>query len=273
MNLMGKPAASETSIVKTCSRIAEGVAHEADGHVRDIAWALPEEVPVAVQINSESFAVMMATPADIRDFAVGIMLSEGIVKDAGDIHGVLVMPVENGITADVAIDAAALDAARVSRRSIEGRTGCGLCGVEDIASALKPLPRLESPFAPSPGAILKAGRSLPGLQPMNLVNRSVHAAAWVSPEGDVLVVREDVGRHNALDKLIGALALARTDTRRGFVLMTSRCSFELVQKCVLAGIGALVTVSAPTALALDLARASGLYLAALGRDEAVVFNP
>ncbi len=273
MNLMGKPAESETRIVKTCSRIAKGIAHEADGNVRAMTWALPEEVPVAVQINSESFTVMMATPADIRDFAVGIMLSEGIVKDAGDIRGVLAMPVENGITADVAIDAAALDPARVSRRSIEGRTGCGLCGVEDIAAALKPLPHLENPYAPSPAAVLKAAQALPGLQPMNLVNRSVHAAAWVSPEGEVLVVREDVGRHNALDKLIGALALAHTDTRCGFVLMTSRCSFELVQKCVLAGIGALVTVSAPTALALDLARASGLYLAALGRDEAVVFNP
>ncbi len=123
MNLMGKPVGSETRIVKTCSRIADGTVHEADGKVRGITWALPEEVPVAVQINTESFTVMMATPADIRDFAVGIMLSEGIVKDAGDIHGVLVMPVENGITADVAIDAAALDQARVSRRSIDGRTG------------------------------------------------------------------------------------------------------------------------------------------------------
>jgi FdhD protein len=108
---------------------------------------------------------------------------------------------------------------------------------------------------------------------MNLVNHSVHAAAWVSPDGSIAIVREDVGRHNALDKLIGAVYAAGIDVHGGFVLMTSRCSFELVQKCALSGIGALVTVSAPTALALDLARASGLYLAALGRDEPVVFNP
>ncbi|HMN36466.1 MAG TPA: formate dehydrogenase accessory sulfurtransferase FdhD [Hyphomicrobium sp.] len=273
MNLMGKPAASETGTVDTCSRIADGVAHGANGAVREIAWALPGEVPVAIQINTESFTVMMATPADIRDFAVGIVLSEGLVRDTGDLRGVLVMPVDNGITVDIAVAEGAFDATRMGRRSIEGRTGCGLCGVEDIAGALKPLPRLGSRFTPSPAAILKAARALPSLQPMNLVNRSVHAAAWCSRAGDVLVVREDVGRHNALDKLIGALALAGTDRCDGFVLMTSRCSFELVQKCALTGIGALATVSAPTALALDLARATGLYLAALGRDEAVVFNP
>lgn len=273
MNLMGKPAASETGTVSTCSRIAEGVAHEADGGTHEIAWALPEETPVAVQINSENFTVMMATPADLRDFAVGIVLSEGIVKDAGKIQGILVMPVENGVTIDIAINEADIDFTHLARRSIEGRTGCGLCGVEDIAAALKPLPRIERTSAPAPLAILKAAKALPGLQPMNLVNRSVHAAGWISYDGDVLLVREDVGRHNALDKLIGALKQTTIDLRTGFVLMTSRCSFELVQKCALAGIGALVTVSAPTALALDLARASGLYLAALGRDEAVVFNP
>lgn len=273
MNHMGNRATGEADVVPTCSRFADGVAHGADGTTEPLTWALPEEVPVAVQVNSQSFTVMMATPADLRDFAVGIMLSEGVVGSTDDILGVLVMPVENGITVDVAIDEELVDASRLNRRAIEGRTGCGLCGVDEIASAIKPLPQLDVRFTPTPAAILKAGKALPSQQPMNLVNRSVHAAAWVSSDGDVVLVREDVGRHNALDKLIGALVAQDVDLDQGFVLMTSRCSFELVQKCVLAGIGALVTVSAPTALALTLAQSSHLFLAALGRDAAVVFNP
>ncbi|MEQ1718822.1 MAG: formate dehydrogenase accessory sulfurtransferase FdhD [Hyphomicrobium sp.] len=243
-----------------------------DGAARDVTWALPEEVPVALQINSESFTVMMATPADLRDFATGLILAEGIITSPKTIKGVLVMPVENGITIDLAIDQAAIDPARLTKRAIEGRTGCGLCGVADIAGALKPLPRFSTHLTPAPDVILAAAIALPAHQPMNRLNRTVHAAAWVSPEGGVLTVREDVGRHNALDKLIGALATAGTDPSSGFVLMTSRCSFELVQKCAIYGISALVTVSAPTALALNLARSSHMYLAALGHGGVVVFN-
>lgn len=273
MSVMENKLPDAESAVASCSRAAEGIAYAGDGGARPVVWALPEEVPVALQINSQAFTVMMATPADLRDFAAGVMISEGIVKSPSQIRGVLVMPMDKGITIDVAIDEADIDASRLSKRSIEGRTGCGLCGVEDLESAVKTLPRFTSRFTPSPDAIRKAAKSLPAHQPMNLVNRSVHAAAWVSPDGDILIVREDVGRHNALDKLIGAVYAASHGTGTGFVLMTSRCSFELVQKCALSGIGALVTVSAPTALALDLARASGLFLAALGRDEPIVFNP
>jgi len=273
MTVMENKVPDATSAVASSSRTAHGIAYASDGSARPIAWALPEEVPVALQINSQAFAVMMATPADLRDFAVGVMISEGIVKTPAQIRGVLVMPMDNGITIDIAIDEADIDASRLTKRSIEGRTGCGLCGVEDLKGAVKTLPRFTSRFTPTPETIRKAARALPSLQPMNLINHSVHAAAWVSPDGEILLVREDAGRHNALDKLIGAVYAAANSTRDGFVLMTSRCSFELVQKCALSGIGALVTVSAPTALALDLARASGLYLAALGRDEPVVFNP
>lgn len=273
MTVMEKNVPDATRAVASCSRIAEGTAYAGDGSARPMAWALPEEVPIALQINSEAFTVMMATPADLRDFAIGVMISEGIVKTPAQIRGVLVMPSDKGITIDIAIDEADIDASRLTKRSIEGRTGCGLCGVEELEGAVKPLPRLSSRFTPTPEAIRKAAKAMPAMQPMNLVNRSVHAAAWISPDGEIVLVREDVGRHNALDKLIGAVYAAAHGTKNGFVLMTSRCSFELVQKCALSGIGALVTVSAPTALALDLARASGLYLAALGRDEPVVFNP
>jgi FdhD protein len=215
---------------------------------------------------------MMATPANLRDFAFGFLVGEGILKNPRDIQGVLVMPVENGMAVDVAVPETALETSRLARRAIEGRTGCGLCGVEDIASALRPLPVLTRTWSPSADAIQRAAAGLSEHQPMNRWNRSVHGAAWVSREGEILLVREDVGRHNALDKLIGALILKDQDRESGFVLMTSRCSFELVQKTVTAGIGALVTVSAPTALALDLARKSNLFLAALSPGGPVVFN-
>src|SRR5690606_19588871 len=151
-----------------------------------------------------------------------------IIANASDVRGILVMPVNDGLAIDIAIGPEALDLGRLARRSIEGRTGCGLCGVEDIAEVVRKVDPVSARVKPSPDAILKAAAALPALQPMNRLNRTVHAAAWVSLAGDVLIVREDVGRHNALDKLIGALATSATDLTSGFVLMTSRCSFELV---------------------------------------------
>jgi FdhD protein len=144
--------------------------------------------------------------------------------------------------------------------------------VENIADVVRVTRPVPHTVHPSPAAILKAAAELPGKQTMNRFNHTVHGAAWVTLAGDVALVREDVGRHNALDKLIGALAQAGTDLTAGFVLMTSRCSFELVQKSATAGIGALVTVSAPTALALDIARKARMFLASLGNTGVVVFN-
>jgi FdhD protein len=254
-----------------CSYPALGEAVVA-GKSQPVTWQLPQETPVALQINSEPYTVMMATPADLRDFAFGFLTGEGILKNAKEIRGVLVMPGNDGITLDIAVPEAALEISRLARRTVEGRTGCGLCGIEDIASAVRPLPILDRDWAPAPEAIERAAATLFQHQPMNQFNRSVHGAAWVSRDGDIRLVREDVGRHNALDKLIGALVRDGRDLTDGFVLMTSRCSFELVQKTVTAGIGALVTVSAPTSLALDLARKSNLFLAALANGKPVIFN-
>jgi FdhD protein len=158
------------------------------------------------------------------------------------------------------------------RRSLEGRSGCGLCGVENIADVVRVTQPVPHTIRPDADAILKAAAELPKQQSMNRFNRTVHGAAWANLAGDILFVREDVGRHNALDKLIGALAEAGTDLTTGFVVMTSRCSFELVQKSATFGIGALVTVSAPTVLALDIARKARIFLAALGGQGAVIFN-
>jgi FdhD protein len=237
-----------------------------------LVWQVPDEVPIAILFNSAPYAVMMATPADLEDFGTGFALAEGIVRSASDIQGILILPSEDGLAVDLSVDMEKLNRSRMVKRSLEGRVGCGLCGIEDIKDAIRMPGGTVPPVELKPAAVARAYEALPEHQPMNRVNRTVHAAAWCSSDGDILVSREDVGRHNALDKLIGALARNETSLRNGFVLMSSRCSFELVQKCALAGIGALATVSAPTALALSLAKQAGLQLAALSRNGVMIFD-
>ena len=235
------------------------------------SWQLPEEVPVALLINSTSFAVMMATPADLQDFAIGFALSEGLVAHSSHIDNVLVMPSGDGFSVDLAISESNLIRERMISRSLEGRVGCGLCGIEEMADAIRmPDGKLHAP-AIDTAAATKAFEALPAHQPMNELNRTVHAAAFCARDGEILLAREDVGRHNALDKLIGAMARAHMKPD-GFVLMSSRCSFELVQKCATVGIGALATVSAPTALALKLAKQAGLHLASLSKAGVMIFD-
>jgi FdhD protein len=255
-----------------CSVPADGVGIDAAGKETPVTWQLPEEVPVALLINSEPYTVMMATPANLTDFGRGFVLAEGVVQNRTDILGIIAMPVENGWAIDVAIDEEALAEARMPRRSIEGRSGCGLCGVEKIDDVVRVTDPVPQTVRPAPEAMLKAARELPKRQIMNRFNRTVHGAAWASLDGEIVHVREDVGRHNALDKLIGVLADTGTDLSTGFVIMTSRCSFELVQKSATFGVGALVTVSAPTALALDIARKARLFVASLAGDSVVILN-
>ena len=245
-----------------------------NGHIEGThtTWFLPDEIPVAVLINSISYAVMMATPADLQDFAMGFALSEGLVAHASHIDNVLVMSSGEGFSVDLAIAEQHLIRERMISRSIEGRVGCGLCGIEEMADAIRmPRHKLHPPELSST-AIAQAFQALPLYQPMNEFNRTVHAAAWCSVDGAILMAREDVGRHNALDKLIGAMARGLIKPDNGFVLMSSRCSFELVQKCATVGIGALATISAPTALAFKLATQAGLKLAALSKQGIMIFD-
>ncbi len=235
-------------------------------------WLLPEEVPIALQLNSTPYAVMMGTPADLENFGLGFALSEGLVKHGNHVTHVLAMPSGDGFTVDLAIDEHNIIRERMVSRTLEGRVGCGLCGIAEMADAIR-MPRLRLPdIRFLPGAIGRAYETLPDHQPMNAANRTVHAAAWCSVDGAILLAREDVGRHNALDKLIGAMSRTAIKPDDGFVLMSSRCSFELVQKCAMVGIGALATVSAPTALAHRLARQSGLKLAALSKGGVMMFD-
>ncbi len=264
------PAPAGMTAIRT-SVPAHGVLHTLAGDTETV-WQVPEEVPIAVQFNSANHAVMMGTPADFEDFAIGFAVAEGLVAQASDISGVLILPSEQGYAVDLSVAEEKLNRSRMAKRSLEGRTGCGLCGIEDIKDAIR-MPGRAVPDVPlAPEAVARAYEQLPSHQPMSRVNRTVHAAAWCSPCGDILISREDVGRHNALDKLIGALARSGADLTGGFVLMSSRCSFELVQKCAIAGIGALATVSAPTALALSLARQAHLKLAALSNRGVMIFD-
>ncbi len=235
-------------------------------------WALPEEVPLAILANSQSYAVMMGTPADLADFGAGFFLTEGLVAHASHIKNVLALTSGDGLSIDVSVDEQHLLRERMVSRSLEGRVGCGLCGIAEMEDAIRmPLHKLK-PSTLNVAGIEAAFTALPLHQPMNAVNKTVHAAAWCSATGEILLAREDVGRHNALDKLIGAMARHHINPDQGFVLMSSRCSFELVQKCAMAGISGLATVSAPTALALKLARAAGLTLASVSHLGVMVFD-
>ncbi|MBB4285094.1 formate dehydrogenase accessory sulfurtransferase FdhD [Roseospira goensis] len=249
-----------------------GALHRPDGGAGRVDWTLPEEAPIGFVYNGDPFAVMMATPADLEDFALGFSLAEGIIPAPDALLLAKVRRRSDGWELCLAVDPDAADADRLAeRRGLEGRSGCGLCGVATLAEASRALPRVgPPPEGVTPATIARAFAALPDHQPLNARTRSVHAAAFCDPTGRIMMAREDVGRHSALDKLIGALARAGLDPRGGFCIMTSRCSVELVQKAARVGVPLLATVSAPTTLALETARRVGLRLAALARPDGVV---
>jgi FdhD protein len=215
---------------------------------------------------------MLATPADLEDFGVGLSVSEQIVDSAADIQDLKIEKLPEGYIVDMTVDPRFVSRFRLRQRGITGRSGCGLCGVESLAEALREIGRVTPRFVVRRAAIAKALAALPDWQPMNSENRSVHAAAWCAPNGEILEAREDIGRHNALDKLIGALLRNGGDPADGFVVMSSRCSFELVQKAAVVGVPLLATISAPTTLALSLAEATGIRLAAGAPNGVIEFD-
>jgi FdhD protein len=237
--------------------------------------SIAEETPVAFRYNGFAHAVMMATPDDLEDFAIGFSRSEGIIEARSDIKDISVQQHDDGISLVVSIDGDNLHRYLAGRRvrQLRGRTSCGLCGVEDLADAHRPIPRLRPSAPMCVDVISDALTALRGWQPLSRLTRGAHAAAWVTLDGRLRIVREDVGRHNALDKLIGAVLRLDNAAEPGFCLITSRCSFEMVQKAVCAGFPTLVSVGAPTALAIRLAIEAGLSLYSLSRDgEPLLFN-
>lgn len=232
-----------------------------------------EEAPVALVYNGVPFAVMMATPCDLEDFALGFALAEGIVESASEFELVEVLRSERGVTLQGMIPAARFEAPQARRRNLTGRSGCGLCGVEALEDAVRPLPRVQTAARFSRDAITCGMRALAHGQSLNAMTGGAHAAAFVAP-GQPAVVREDVGRHNALDKVIGALASKRQNrdglfahTSAGFAAITSRASWELLHKAAHAGIAVVAAISAPTSLAIEAAEAAGITLIAFARDE------
>ena len=237
-----------------------------DGQARHQADWLAEEVPVALVFNGLSHAVMMATPADLDDFALGFALTEGLIDSPAALYGCEVQAVEPGIELRLTVSSRCFEALKDRRRTLAGRTGCGLCGTDSLAQVQRDLPRVPASTV-APAALAAAQRGLRAWQAVQQLTGATHAAAWCALDGTVLTVREDVGRHNALDKLIGAMLRARVDAAAGFILITSRASFEMVQKAAMAGVGLLAAVSAPTALAVDTAQRCGLALAGFVRDD------
>jgi len=228
---------------------------------------LADEVPVALEYNGVSHAVMLATPCDLAEFALGFSLSEGIIASPAEFYGVEIKHCTAGITAHIDIAAGAFMRLKERRRSLTGRTGCGLCGVDSLAQVIRPLPYLAPTRALSGASIRRAVAQVRQQQPLNRLTGATHAALWCGSDGTPRVAFEDVGRHNALDKLIGGLHAGHVDLSDGFVLITSRASVEMVQKAATVGIAAMVAISAPTALAVRTALTCGMTLVAFARGE------
>ncbi|MCX5756403.1 MAG: formate dehydrogenase accessory sulfurtransferase FdhD [Gemmatimonadetes bacterium] len=224
-----------------------------------------EEIPVAFVYGGKPHVVMMCTPADLDDLAVGFTLSEEIASRASDIARLDVVRHARGIEVQMELPPEAQARVANRTRALAGRTGCGLCGIDAIENAIRPPHIVTSKATFTAAAITRAGDALAAQQPVNNETRSVHAAAWATADGTLHVVREDVGRHNALDKVIGSLARSNTDPSSGFFVVTSRASYELVQKVAVSGSPLLAAVSRPTGLAIRFAEDAGLTLVGLLR--------
>ncbi|ETX26821.1 formate dehydrogenase accessory sulfurtransferase FdhD [Roseivivax isoporae] len=238
------------------------------GGAAGVSRALPEETAVAVVCDGTTQAVMMATPADIDDFARGFALTEGFIARPSDLRDIEVVEHGSGIEARLWLSDAQAEALAARRRRMAGPVGCGLCGIDSLAEADRPLPRVPDTGLRLDGAeVGRATNLLRAHQPLHDQTRATHAAGFLVPGQGIVAAREDVGRHNALDKLVGALHRQGVDPGSGAAVMTSRISIELVQKCAMAGVPVLIAVSAPTAAALRAAEAAGITLVAFARGD------
>ena len=228
------------------------------------------EEPVALEFNGLAYAVMMATPADLADFATGFALTEGLAAHAGEVTDLAIAKVEQGWIVRAVLSGLGAEQLGERVRSRVAESSCGLCGIENLEAVARPLPPVAAHAAIDPQAIFAALAAMKERQPLGLATGAAHAAAWCDRAGTIGCLREDVGRHNALDKLIGAMARGGRSLASGFVLSTARCSYEIVEKAVRAGATALVTMSLPTSMAVDRAQAAGLSLWVLARGDSVL---
>ncbi len=263
-----RPAQPPASAAVTARPLRFGAEREA---VREIEIAV--ETPINIVYGNMPYAVMMASPSDLEDFVTGFSLTEGIVRNADEIRSITVEPRLEGVIVTVELAPGRFREHLARRRNLSGRTSCGLCGVETIEEIPMADAATRAARAVTASAIETALSALDRQQPLNQLTHAVHAAAWCDTAGAILAVREDVGRHNALDKLIGARLRAGADASGGFLLVTSRASFEMVEKAAIFGAGTLVAISAPTSFAVERAQHLGLTLAAVARrDGCIVFT-
>lgn len=239
---------------------------QGDGARVETVRAIPEETPIALVHQATTTAVMMATPADLEDFALGFSLTEGIISSPAQLREVEIAAGDLGVEVRMWLEPGAAERLAARRRHMAGPTGCGLCGVDSLAAAMRPLAPVASEMVLSPRDVHRALDDLTAAQTLGAATRAVHAAAWWTPQAGLVALREDVGRHNALDKLVGALAREGADPR-GALVLTSRVSLEMVQKAVVFGAEIIIAVSAPTALAVRAADAAGVTLAAVARSD------
>lgn len=228
---------------------------------------VPRETPVALTYNRSTHAVMLASPSDLEDFAVGFSLSEGVIGKPGDILDLDIIEVPDGIECRMDLAGDRLDALTRRQRRLTGPSGCGLCGLDSLAAAIRPAPPVPLGRVFTPAMIQAAMDSMLPAQALNAATRAVHAAALWTPDNGLMALREDVGRHNALDKLAGALARAGISAANGMVLLSSRVSVEMVQKTATLGAPVLVAISAPTSLAIEVADAAGITMIGVARND------
>ena len=241
-----------------------------DGTHRAVTRAWVPEAPIALEFNGLSYAVMMGTPADLEDFATGFALSEGLAFAASEVPDIAIAHVAQGWIVRAQLRGLGIDKLTQRVRTRVAESSCGLCGIENLAEVARPLPPVAAHTAIRAAAIFAALAALRPLQTLNAQTGAAHAAAWRNETGEIGLLREDVGRHNAMDKLIGAAARAGQSLASGFMLSTARCSYEIVEKAVRAGATSLVCVSLPTSFAVERAEAAGLSLWALARDDSVL---
>lgn len=259
---------STTRQVSVINWVADNSAssHGGNGHCNKSDDQVAAEVPVALSYNKRSHVVMMATPSDLEDFAIGFSLTEGIISQTSDIKLISIIERDNGLEIAMTITRSCFARLDEQRRNLVGRTGCGLCGAESLEQAMRYPATVSSRVSVTAAALQSAIQCLNDHQPLQVATGAVHGAAWCSLSGEIQVLREDVGRHNALDKLIGHLTLTGFDPGTGFVLVSSRASYEMVYKAAAVGMEVLVAVSAPTTLAIDFAHQSGITLIGFARS-------
>lgn len=253
------------------SRLVSGKRLSADG-AHDEAWVIAEEVPVGILVNGEDFAVMMLTPSDLEDFALGFALSEGLVSSPDEIRRMALTPAADGYLLNLSISGETKSESFARRRALAGRSSCGLCGAQSLSASIAQPPRVFG-LLPDENAIRKAFEAFGPRQVMRRENHTTHAAALCDRQGKILLLREDIGRHNAVDKLAGAAIQAGYKANQCFLLLSSRLSFEMVQKAAILGVPLVAAASAPSGLALKLAKGANMHVVIRNRDELMCFDP